>query len=184
MGTRYPFPIEGFNENFEDVRLDSYPSLFDPHKQSVDYVSISVVMLLFFLSLVLTIIVVCLITFYKEKALFVFREIDIPFLTGGKRNVLGGIIILYYFLIVILIVLGFLVSFTLFNKEVTMFETKNPYLNKSYPSSYIFKINLYTSRFLQDETSSTLSADAVNQILGAPSENLCENRKIEYSLSR
>lgn len=184
MGTRYPFPLDGFNENFEEVRLDSYPDLFNPHKQSIDYVSISVVMLIFFLMIILTIIVVSLFTLNREKALFVFREIDIPFLTGGKRKVLGGVIVLYYFLFTILIILGFLINFVIFNKEVVMFETKNPYLNKSYPSSYIFKTSLYTSRFLQDETSSYLSSDAVKDILGAPSPNLWDNGNIDVSLSR
>ena len=138
MGTRYAFPMDGFNENFEEVRLDNYPELFSPHKRSVDYVSIIIVIVLLFLWIILTIILILQVSFYKEKALFVLREIDIPLITGGKRNVLGGIIVIYYFLIVFFIVLGFLINFIAFNTDVVMFETKNPYLNKSYPSSYIF----------------------------------------------
>ena len=182
MATRYAFPSSDFENNFEEVRLDSYPDLFNPHSSSFDYISVIVVFLLLFLSLVLATVIALLLSVYKEKSLFVFREIDIPFLTGGKRNVIGGILVLFYFLIVILIVLGFLLNFFFFNNEVVMFETKNPYLNKSYPSSYMFKVTLYTSNFMREQSSS--SGENNIKTFDAPTPDLCKEHKIEVSLSR
>jgi hypothetical protein len=48
IGTRYPFPAAQFAENFEEVRMDNLPDLFNPHKKPFDHTSVIVIFLCVF----------------------------------------------------------------------------------------------------------------------------------------
>lgn len=182
MGTRYAFPKNDYSENFQEVRLDNLPDMFNPHKQPFDHTSIIVVFLCVFLTLVLFIVIAMVISMCKERSLFVFREMDIPFITGGgRKRVVGGVIMAFFILIVTIVSIGFFVNYFMFNSKTVLFETKNPYLDRAYPSSYQFKVNLYTSRFL-DSTDSR-GRHRIDD-MAEPLPDLCKMRKIDFSLSR
>lgn len=52
----------------------------------------------------------------KEKALFIFRELDLLGLTGGaKKKHVGGIITLYYFTFLAIILGAFSIHYLFFN---------------------------------------------------------------------
>ena len=119
---------------------------------------------------------------YKERSLFVLREIDLPFITGGdRRRVVGGVIMLFFLLVVTIVTFGFLINFFLFNTRTVVYETNNPFTNKAYPASYQFKFMLYTSRFIE---STDPSGDNDEEAFNKPLPNLCKNHKISFSVSR
>lgn len=185
LGTRYAFPSSNFEESFQEVRLDNLPDLFNPHKRPFDHTSIIVIFLCVFLTLVLFILIALSISMCKEKSLFVFREMDIPFVTGGgRKRVVGGIILSFFALIITIVTLGFFVNYFMFNSKTVIYETKNPYIERAYPSSYQFKINLYTSRFIDSVDTSDRNSNTVREALNTPLPDLCKQHKISFSLSR
>mmetsp|Transcript_14889 Transcript_14889/g.16586 ORF Transcript_14889/g.16586 Transcript_14889/m.16586 type:complete len:334 (-) Transcript_14889:115-1116(-) len=110
---------------------------------------------------------------------------DIPFITGqDSKKVVGGVIMAFFILIITVVTTGFFINFFLFNSRTVLTETKNPFLDRSYPASYIFKINLYTSRFLDSSDTNHRSQAVSNELLKQPLPNLCEHNKIDFSISR
>jgi hypothetical protein len=121
----------------------------------------------------------------KERTLFIFREIDLTFITGGDRKrVIGGVIMIFFILIVTIITLGFLINYFLFNSKTVIYETKNPFLNRSYPSSYQFKVMLYTSRFIDSIDTADRGGHTIREENNTPLPDLCKNHKIDFSMSR
>jgi hypothetical protein len=80
--------------------------------------------------------------------------------------------------------MGFIINYLLFNTRTVLYETKNPYLNRAYPSSYLFKINLYTSRFLESSSTKGLSQAQIDKLMAYPLPDLCALHKIDISMSR
>jgi len=159
--------------------------MFDPHQKVFDHTSIVVVFICVILTLILFILIALTLSMCKEKTLFVYREMDIPFITGqGRKKVVGGVIMAFFVLIVGVVTLGFFINFFLFNSKTVMFESKNPFLDRAYPASYLFKINLYTSRFLDSEDTSHRSKTDIKELMKIPLPNLCQGHKINFSLSR
>lgn len=185
LGTRYAFPYDEFGENFHEVRLDNLPELFNPHQKIFDHTSLIVVFLVVVLTLVLFILIGIFMSMCKEKALFVFREIDVPLITGqGKRMVIGGIIMSFFTLVITIVTIGFFVNYLMFNSRTVLYETKNPFLDRAYPASYLFKINLYTSRFIEtDDTTQRTKAEA-DRLMSIPLPDLCKLHKVDISMSR
>lgn len=104
IGTRYQFPVTEYGENFHEVRLDNLPEMFDPHLKHFDHTSIVVVFIAVVCTLILFILIAILLSACKEKTLFIFREIDIPFITGqGVKKVIGGIIMSFFILIITIV---------------------------------------------------------------------------------
>jgi cell division protein FtsL len=112
-----------------------------------------VIFLVVVFTLLLFIFIAIILSACKEKALFVFREVDRTFITGGDhKTVLGGIIVIFFIVVSILICSGFIINFMVFNTKTVISETKNPYMNRDMPSSYHFNVTVYMSKFI--ETSS------------------------------
>jgi len=110
---------------------------------------------------------------------------DIPFITGGsQKRVVGGVIMSFFILIVSLVTVGFFVNYFMFNSKTVLYETKNPFLDRAYPSSYEFKLSLYTSRFFDSMDTSDISPSEKEMMINTPMPDLCKKHKIEYSLSR
>jgi hypothetical protein len=185
IGTRYAFPTAGFSENIQEVRMDNLPELFNPHKKPFDHTSVVVIFLCVFWTLLLFIVIAIFISIWKERALFVFREMDNTYITGGSRKrVVGGIIVSFFIMIVSLVTIGFFVNYFMFNSKTVIYETKNPFLNRAYPSSYEFQIKLYTSRFLESDDTSDLNMVERTNLFNSPMPDLCRKNKISYNLSR
>jgi len=110
---------------------------------------------------------------YKERALFIFREIDVPFITGqGRKKVVGGVIMMFFSLIIVVVTSGFFINFFLFNSRTILSETKNPFLDRAYPASYMFRINLYTSRFLDSSDTNHRTRAHADELLKQPLPDL------------
>jgi hypothetical protein len=72
----------------------------------------------------------------------------------------------------------------MFNSKTVLYETKNPFLERAYPASYMFKVNLYTSRFLESEDTSHAARVDAEALSKKPLPDLCKLNKINFSMSR
>ena len=72
----------------------------------------------------------------------------------------------------------------IFNSKTIVSETKNPFLNRSYPSSYLFNVTLYTSIFIDSEEPLESSVNRFQPIKDEPMPDLCKANKISFSMSR
>ena len=117
IGTKYEFPASGFSDNFEEVRQDHLPDVFNPHKQPFDHTATIVVFIWVVSTLVMFIFIAIALSMWKVRSLFIWREIDKTFITGGKvRSVVGGIIMWFFILITFIISSGFIINYFIFNR--------------------------------------------------------------------
>ena len=84
VGTRYEFPRSWFPESFEGIKIENFPETFDVHKRFNDHTATIVIFTSICSTLILFITVAIILSMWKSKALFVFRELDKPFITGGR----------------------------------------------------------------------------------------------------
>lgn len=127
-------------------QIDNIPKIFSADGEKVDitpYITISV---LVFFCLVLLICVSIFLSSCWEKALFIFKELDLTGITGGKgKTFLGGVVTLYYFVIVIIICLGFLTHYLFFNSRLDMAEHSALGKHDLLPSGWSIEVKLYSS---------------------------------------
>ena len=185
IGTKFEFPVTDFSDNFEEVRQDHLPDVFNPHKQPFDHTATIVIFICVLSTLILFIIIAIVLSMWKGQSLFIWREIDKTFITGGKmRSVVGGIIMWFFILITFIVSAGFIINFFIFNSKTVVSETKNPFLNRSYPSSYFFNVTLYTSRFIDSEDPFEVSVNNFQSLKTDPMPDLWKTNKTSYSMSR
>ena len=182
MSTTVAFPRDYLEKKSEEMRLSYYPGLSNLQDAPFDYVSMIVLLLCLALSILLATLIIYFLSSYRERSLFVLREVDIPFLTGGKSKVIGGIIVIFYFLIVGLVVIGFLINFFLFNYKIAMSESEYSFMSKPNPSSFKFEVKLYSSIFTKENTNG--AANNFVDVYKERTPDLCKENKIEVSYSR
>jgi hypothetical protein len=110
---------------------------------------------------------------------------DKVFITGGKnKSVVGGVIMTFFILIVLIVSCGFIINYTVFNTVVTTSETKNPFMNRALPTSYLFNVTIYTSRFVDSEEPFEANMINFQNIEDEPMPDLCRKNKIEFFTDR
>lgn len=153
IGTKYQFPKKDFESWFHETWSDNLPKVFSAEGEKVDvtpYISISLVA---FLSLVLLIGVKIFLSTCWEKALFIFKELDLVGITGGQNKwFLGGVVTLYYFLFVVILCLGFISSYIFFNAWLEMTEYQASGKHEILTSGWIIEIKLYSSIVTEKNT--------------------------------
>lgn len=78
---------------------------------------------------------------------------------------------------------GFYINYFMFNSKIVTSESKNPFMNRSYPSSYLFNVTLYMSRFVDSDEPFEATTSNFQEAVDEPTPDLC-NRKITFSTSR
>lgn len=164
--------------------MDNLPEMYDPHRKLNDHTATIVIFACIVCTLALFIVISIILSGCKEKALFVFREIDRPFITGGShKKVVGGIIMLFFIMVNIIVTVGFLINYFLFNSNTAFSETKNPFLNRVYDTSYHFNVTVYMSRFIESEEPFNATIENFQKVKYEPTPDLCK-RDIKYYTSR
>ena len=172
IGTKYEFPVEGLVDQLNEVKVDNLPD-FNDHIVSSDNTGTIVIILSVLWILALSILIALTMWTWKAKALFVFREMDKTFITGGNtKTVLGGIIVWFFIIVCLIITGGFLINYTAFNSQIMISETKNPLINRGMPSSFLFNVTLYTSRFVDSQDPFEINIDSFQKIEENPLPDL------------
>ena len=153
LGTKYEFLRDEYIANMDEIKINNNPHIFEPEDNTVNRVSTIVVLTLLFMSLISIIFIAVLLSACKERFLFIFREVDMLPITGGRRKkVIGGVLIVLFFLYISIIWSGFLIDFMIYNERRETAETSNPFLQKELPSSYEIEIEAYCSKVKESNT--------------------------------
>ncbi|HND86460.1 MAG TPA: hypothetical protein PLU50_11650 [Pseudobdellovibrionaceae bacterium] len=116
IGTKYQFPKSEFETKFHETRNDDLPQIFKHEGEKVDFTPYLTISVLVFLIFALFLATSIFLTSCREKALFIFKELDVLGITGGNsKTFLGGVVTLYYFVFVLTLTLGFLSHYLFFN---------------------------------------------------------------------
>ena len=168
-----------------DVKINNQPKILETFDKTVDHTATYVVLLLLFLTLVVSIVIAIFLTGCKERSLFIFREMDMVAVTGGRRKkVVGGILMIFFIMYIILIWSGYLVNYLLYNERRESSETRNPLLNKNLPSSYEVEIIAYGSKVKESNAPFLIYDANKGEKADANPDDLCEYYQGEIDLHR
>lgn len=175
LGTKFEFPREEYVERMDDIKINNMPEILATSDTSVDRTATFVVLLLLFLTLVVIIIMAIFLSACKERALFIFREVDALPVTGGRRKkVVGGILMVFFVMYIIIIWLGYLTNYMVYNERRESSETSNPFLQKELPSSYEIEITAYGSKVKESNAPFLIYNATANQKPDANPDDLCK----------
>ena len=88
----------------------------------------------------------------KERSLFIYRELDIIAITGGKRKkVVGGILMVFFAYYIAVIWAGYLFDYLVRNERRESSETFNPNIKSEMPSSFEIEIKAYMSKVKESD---------------------------------
>jgi len=162
--------------------MNNIPEILSTQDDTVDNTATIIVMMLLFLTLLLIILIAILLIACKERALFIFREIDLIAITGGKRKkVVGGILIVFFVLYIGVIWIGYLSNYVLFNERRESSETDNPFQKKDLPSSFEIELNVYLSKVKESKAPFLIFNATAGEKPDANPDDLC--RKYKHTIS-
>ena len=179
LGTKFEFDKEEFFAEMQELNINNVPDIFETNNTTFSRIPSIIILVLLFLTFVSIIIIAFLLYLCKERYMFIFRELDMTPITGGKRRkVIGGILMMFFSMYIMIIWTGFIIDFSIYNKRRETSETSNPLLQKELQSSYNIEIEAYCSKVKESNLLIKIN-ETVNNKYESNFNNLCDKSKIE-----